>query len=149
MDEYDVGYRKPPKKTQFKPGTSGNPKGRPKRKPWVLADIIRGVLGTPIEYRERGRVKTVTRQELLLKMLVEQAIKGDLHAAEDVLKVRAHAQRFGDASDDILQVSDWLPDYPGQTAEQKTQEFVAGSDADPIAWWSKAGDNKATDGTAN
>ena len=27
---YDIGYRKPPKSTQFKPGTSGNLKGRPK-----------------------------------------------------------------------------------------------------------------------
>lgn len=26
----DVGYGKPPKRTQFKPGQSGNPKGRPR-----------------------------------------------------------------------------------------------------------------------
>ena len=29
--EYEIGYRKPPKHTQFKKGQSGNPKGRPKR----------------------------------------------------------------------------------------------------------------------
>jgi hypothetical protein len=27
---YKVGYGRPPKATQFKPGKSGNPKGRPK-----------------------------------------------------------------------------------------------------------------------
>ena len=27
-----VGYKRPPRKTQFKPGKSGNPRGRPKRK---------------------------------------------------------------------------------------------------------------------
>ena len=27
---YDVGYGRPPHRTQFKPKTSGNPKGRPK-----------------------------------------------------------------------------------------------------------------------
>ena len=27
---YEVGYRKPPAASQFKPGRSGNPKGRPK-----------------------------------------------------------------------------------------------------------------------
>ena len=27
---YDVGYGRPPRWTQFKPKTSGNPKGRPK-----------------------------------------------------------------------------------------------------------------------
>ena len=26
---YEVGYGRPPKKTRFKPGQSGNPKGRP------------------------------------------------------------------------------------------------------------------------
>ena len=28
--DYEVGYGKPPKNTQFQPGQSGNPKGRPK-----------------------------------------------------------------------------------------------------------------------
>ena len=28
--DYEVGYKKPPKEHQFKPGISGNPKGRPK-----------------------------------------------------------------------------------------------------------------------
>ena len=28
--DYEVGYKKPPKSTQFQPGQSGNPKGRPK-----------------------------------------------------------------------------------------------------------------------
>ncbi|WP_345821102.1 DUF5681 domain-containing protein [Methylobacterium fujisawaense] len=30
-EDYEVGYRKPPRHTQFKPGTSGNRRGRPRR----------------------------------------------------------------------------------------------------------------------
>ena len=30
--DYEVGYGKPPKSKRFKPGASGNPKGRPKGK---------------------------------------------------------------------------------------------------------------------
>ena len=30
--DYEVGYGRPPKEYQFKPGTSGNYKGRPKKK---------------------------------------------------------------------------------------------------------------------
>ena len=30
--DYEVGYKKPPKHTQFKKGQSGNPKGRPRKK---------------------------------------------------------------------------------------------------------------------
>ncbi len=29
-ENYDVGYKKPPEKSQFKKGESGNPEGRPK-----------------------------------------------------------------------------------------------------------------------
>jgi len=29
-NDYEIGYKKPPKQTQFQAGQSGNPKGRPK-----------------------------------------------------------------------------------------------------------------------
>jgi hypothetical protein len=140
MPNYDVGYGKPPRKSRFRSGVSGNPKGRPKRKPSALAGIIRDVLSAPVEYRERGRLKAGTRHELSLKVLVERAIKGDLGAADFILKVRAHGLRYGEAGVDRLQISDWLPDYPGQTADQKTREFVGASNADPLEWW-QARDN--------
>jgi hypothetical protein len=133
--KYEVGYGKPPRRSRFKPGISGNPKGRPKRRPSALAKVIRNVLSAPIEYREKGRLKSVTSLELSLKMLIERAIKGDLTAAELVLKVRAHGQRYGEAGIDRLHITDWLPDYPGQTANQKTAEFARSEIADPIEWW--------------
>jgi hypothetical protein len=40
----DVGYRKPPEATRFKPGKSGNPKGRPTA---VLALYARVITETP------------------------------------------------------------------------------------------------------
>jgi len=135
MPDYDVGYGQPPRKSRFRPGVSGNPKGRPKRKPSALAGIIRDVLSAPVEFRERGRLKAGTRHELSLKVLVERAIKGELGAAEFILKVRAHGLRYGEIGVDTLQISDWLPDYPGQTANQKTRAFAGASDADPMEWW--------------
>ena len=135
MTDDEVGYRKPPKDTRFKPGVSGNPKGRPKREPVVLADEIREVLNAPIQYREQGRLKTATRHELNLKMLIDRAVKGSVAAAGLVLKARAQALRSGDLGIERLLIDDWLPDYPGQTADQKTQEFAVTGDAKPQEWW--------------
>jgi hypothetical protein len=135
MADYDVGYGKPPKRTRFKAGISGNLKGRPKRKPMALAEIVGKVLNAPIEYRDQGQIKTATRLELSLKLLVDRAVKGSIHDAGRILSVRAHAQQFGDVGVERLIIRDWLPDYPGQTADQKTKEFATTGDATPLEWW--------------
>ncbi len=134
MSSYEVGYGKPPKKSRFKSGVSANPKGRPRRKPLAAADIVNEVLNAPTEYRERGQTKKATRHELTLRNYVRLALKGDVKAAEALLKLRAHAQRFGDAGVGRIEVSDWLPDYPGQTGEQKTREFAAQDEARAPEW---------------
>jgi hypothetical protein len=135
MSGYEVGYKKPPEQSRFKKGVSPNPKGRPKRKPLAAADIINNVLNAPAEYRERGQTKKSTRQELTLRNYVRLALKGDVKAADMLLRLRAHAQRFGDAETNRFEVTDWLPDYPGQTGEQKTREFAARGAAKTPEWW--------------
>ena len=69
-------------------------------------------------------------------MLVDKAISGDLDAAELALRVPAHAERYSDPSLDPILVENWMADYPGQTANQKTADFAAGRDAAPAEWWS-------------
>jgi hypothetical protein len=121
MGDYAVGYGKPPRSGRFKPGASGNPNGRPKRKPLVAGEIIGGTLSGPMTYRDRGQTIVTTRLELSLKLLIDSAVAGDLRAAEDVLRFRTHALRFGDTGVEWLEISDWLPDHSGQTGEQKTR----------------------------
>ena len=96
------------------------------------------MLNAPIEYRERGRTKVATYRELSLKMLVDNAISGDLDAAELALKILARAERYGDPGIDPILVENWIADYPGQTADQKTADFAAGRDATPAEWWSSS-----------
>lgn len=129
MADYEVGYRKPPKDSRFKPGRSGNPKGRPKHKPVRVAECINEILEAPITYQERGRSITTTRHELSLRILVTRAVTGDIAAAENLLKIRERAEKYGDAGMDVLKIHDWLPDHPGQTADQKNRELDDRSDA--------------------
>jgi hypothetical protein len=138
MSDHEVGYRKPPQESRFKKGVSGNPKGRPKRKPFAAGDIVNKVLNSSAEYRERGQTKRATRRELTLRNYVRLALKGDAKAAETLLRLRAHAQRFGDAGNDRVEVTGWLPDHPGQTGAQKTQEFAARDEAKAPEWWKPA-----------
>lgn len=54
---YKVGYRNPPKETRFKPGQSGNPKGRPKRpeiSKYVAEQLVRYMI------KEEQKPKTLT-----------------------------------------------------------------------------------------
>jgi hypothetical protein len=56
---YKVGYRHPPPATRFRPGTSGNPRGRPKgaRK---LATVLAAALAERVVVAENGRRKRIS-----------------------------------------------------------------------------------------
>ena len=120
MTEYEIGYGKPPADGHFKPGVSGNPKGRPKRQTTALSEVIGEVLTSRMPFREKGRLRHATRQELVLRAVVARALAGDLKAAEEVLRQVHRALRSGMASMERVEITDWWPDYAGQTASQKT-----------------------------
>lgn len=83
---YRVGYRSPPKTTQFKKGESGNPKGRPKGSR-SLQNILIEELKSSITIHENGRSKTVKKGEVIAKQMVNKAMAGDHKAANLVLGV--------------------------------------------------------------
>ena len=83
-DEYDVGYGKPPQKSQFSKGRSGNPKGRPKGSKDFAGDL-RDVLDAKVGVMENGTARKVTSQKAALMRLREQALKGDGRAMKQLL----------------------------------------------------------------
>ncbi len=80
----EVGYRKPPKRTQFKPGRSGNPKGRPKR-PTGLEDQVERELAQKITVREGGKSQKLSKREVVAKQLVKKAMEGDVRALRAIM----------------------------------------------------------------
>ncbi len=77
---YQVGYRKPPKHTRFKPGQSGNPRGRPKGTNNLKTDLMEE-LGEKIAIREGDQSRRISKQRAVVKTLVARTLKGDARAA--------------------------------------------------------------------
>lgn len=78
--DYEVGYGKPPRRTRFKPGQSGNPRGRPKGTKNLKSDLIEE-LDEKILIREGEQARRVSKQRAIVKTLVTKTLKGDVRAA--------------------------------------------------------------------
>ena len=84
--DYEVGYRKPPKHTRFKPGQSGNPEGRQKGARNLKTELEEE-LHEMISIKEGGKPKTVSKQRAMLKSLTARAVHGDSRAANVILNL--------------------------------------------------------------
>jgi Family of unknown function (DUF5681) len=78
--DYQIGYGKPPKQYQFKPGQSGNPRGRPRGRLSKKAVWDR-IMSEPMSIREDGKTRTVTKYEGLCLAQLTKGIKGDTRSA--------------------------------------------------------------------
>ena len=85
-DSEEVGYGKPPRRHQFKPGQSGNPKGR-RKGATSAATLFRNLFEERIEIVEGGRKRKLPRFEVLVRQLVTKAHKGDPKAVAQILTV--------------------------------------------------------------
>jgi len=77
--DHDVGYKKPPKSTQFKAGQSGNRKGRPKGS-LNISTVLDQELKTLVTVTENGRKSKVQKAKVMVKQLVNKAAAGDQKA---------------------------------------------------------------------
>jgi Family of unknown function (DUF5681) len=73
---HEIGYRRPPKQTQFVKGQSGNPKGRPKGSR-NFATVFQAELKRRVAVTEDGKRKKITKREAVAKQLVNKAAAGD------------------------------------------------------------------------
>lgn len=88
-----VGYGKPPKSGQFKPGQSGNPSGKKKGK--SLLQCIAEVGDSEKTFLQAGKQVTMPANAALAEKLFGDALKGKPQAAKLVLD--AQKSVFGDS----------------------------------------------------
>lgn len=82
--DYVVGYGRPPEKSKFRKGESGNKSGRPKLKKDFKTDL-QEELEEIISIRDRGKSKSVTAQRAALKRLMVNALNGNMPALKLLL----------------------------------------------------------------
>ncbi|MGB1561764.1 MAG: DUF5681 domain-containing protein [Sinimarinibacterium flocculans] len=102
-EQYKVGYRKPPKHSQFRKGESGNPRGR--RKGVKNFDtILAEELGQTITVTERGKQRAVTKGRAVVKTLIAKALSGDQRATANLLKLFPNADRANRERDQVQDI---------------------------------------------
>ena len=77
---YAVGYGKPPKEHQFKPGQRANPNGRPKGPGNILKTVARHAK-RKVTVIENGVEKKMSRIDVVVSAMFSKASKGDVPAA--------------------------------------------------------------------
>jgi hypothetical protein len=105
---YRVGYGKPPKNWQFKPGKSGNPNGRRGKK---APDGATNLLDKPVPVRHGDQVIRMRPKELAMRQQVKNGCEGDdFQALKHLLdQFEAHgllAAYQSDAGGGVLELSE-------------------------------------------
>ncbi len=95
-----VGYCRPPEEHRFKEGVSGNPKGRPRKKPTVAGslssewnNLIKKELNAPIKVIRDGEAQTTTVFQAILQLHRNAVLKKDLQSADRLMGRALKAQQ--------------------------------------------------------
>jgi hypothetical protein len=79
--DYEVGDRRPPKHSQFKPGHSGNLRGRPKGSVNLRTRVTQQLSQT-VTVTRNGRPVKMRKADLIALQIVDSAAKGNLKAVQ-------------------------------------------------------------------
>jgi hypothetical protein len=97
--DYVVGYGKPPDASRFKPGQTGNSKGRPKGHK-NLKTLIRQAMTARISVQEGSSNRQVSKIEGVVLRQLQNALKGNDRSAMAVIRMALQLGFLDDATED-------------------------------------------------
>jgi Family of unknown function (DUF5681) len=86
-----VGYKRPPSNSQFKPGKSGNPRGRPKRK-IDMSSALNKAFNDKVLVTGLG--KSLTGMEAFVQSIVDRVLRGESKAIPELMRLFTKAKIF-------------------------------------------------------
>jgi hypothetical protein len=101
---YTVGYRRPPKETQFKTGKSGNPKGRRKGSRPVGA-VLQDIIQQKVSVTEGDKTRRIPALEVIIRRLTNDAMRSDPRAIKLLLSL---VDRYGDSPETKVKLGEIL-----------------------------------------
>ncbi len=122
-----VGYCNPPKHSRFQKGISGNPGGRPKRRPILVdpAGVLEQIDSEEIIVINNGKRKRMPKIEIDFRQLIAKATKGDLRSARLVFKM-ADEESQHDVSPEIISQFDAIARF-GPNWEKYSVNMTVGT----------------------
>src|ERR1700738_1463958 len=87
--DYKVGPGRPPLRTRFKKGQSGNPGGRRKKQ---LSALLADALNEPVLVTIDGERRKITKREAVVHQLVDKSTSADLRATKMLLDMMKDAE---------------------------------------------------------
>jgi hypothetical protein len=103
-DDEEVGYGKPPRAYTWKPGQSGNLKGRKKGVKNEVT-ILQELLQHKVSLNERGKTRKITLLEAILRKVMEDCLRGNIKSIGFLLN-RYYAAAANDAAQADLSEDD-------------------------------------------
>jgi hypothetical protein len=117
-DDFEVGYGKPPKKSQFQKGVSGNPTGRPKKARDLGTALLREA-NSLITIHENGRNIRQSKHDVAVKVLLNGVMKGK--SSDQRLYFSLYPQAF----EKIALVAEQAKNETGKCAKDLSNEMLA------------------------